>query len=54
MYNPQIREDLIPRIYQAAKSEGIPMTTWVSQVLEQALLLRGQPEPKESTRKEQN
>lgn len=37
MYSPRIRDDLIPRIYRAAKAAGIAMTVWVNQVIEQAL-----------------
>ncbi len=37
MYSPQIRADLIPHIYRVAKETGIAMTTWVNQVVEQAL-----------------
>ena len=37
MYSPRIRDDLIPGIYRAAKSIGVPMTVWVCQVIEQAL-----------------
>ena len=37
MYSPRIREALIPRVYRAAKESGIPMTAWVSQVIEEAL-----------------
>ena len=37
MYSPKIREDLIPRIYQAARNARVAMTTWVNQVLERAL-----------------
>lgn len=42
LYSPQIREDLIPLVYRAAKSESVPMTTWVSQAVENALVLREQ------------
>ncbi len=37
MYSPKIREDLIPRVYRAAKAAGIRMTKWVNQAIEQAL-----------------
>lgn len=37
MYSPKIREDLIPRIYRAAKQAGIAMTKWVNQAIEEAL-----------------
>jgi hypothetical protein len=37
MYSPKIREDLIPRIYRAAKKARVAMTIWVNQQLETAL-----------------
>jgi hypothetical protein len=37
MYSPKIREDLIPRIYRAAKATGVAMTTWVNSVIEERL-----------------
>jgi len=37
VYSPKIREDLIPRIYRAAKCAGIPMTRWVNRLIETAL-----------------
>jgi len=37
MYSPKIREDLIPKIYRAAKAQKIRMTTLVNRVLEKAL-----------------
>lgn len=37
MYSPKIKEELIPRIHQLAKSRGIAMTDLVNQVLEKAL-----------------
>lgn len=37
MYSPKIREDLIPKIYQAARAEKVKMTTLVNQILENAL-----------------
>jgi predicted HicB family RNase H-like nuclease len=37
MYSPKIREDLVPRIYRAARKAGVAMTQWVNQVLEHAL-----------------
>jgi hypothetical protein len=40
MYSPQIRNDLVPAIYRAAKEDGIPMTVWVSGVVEEALRRR--------------
>ncbi len=40
VYSPRIREALIPRIYEAAREAGVPMTVWVSQVIEGALRQR--------------
>jgi hypothetical protein len=37
MYSPKIREDLIPRIYQAGRAAGVPMTRWVTHAVEMAL-----------------
>ncbi len=37
MYSPKVREDLIPRIYQAARAAGVPMTRWVNEAVETAL-----------------
>lgn len=37
MYSPKIREDLIPRIYRAAKEADLPMTAWVNRAVEKAL-----------------
>lgn len=37
MYSPKIREDLIPRIYRAAKGARIPMTRWVNRLIEETL-----------------
>jgi len=37
MYSPKIREDLIPKIYRAAKSARVAMTKWVNRVIEEAL-----------------
>lgn len=37
MYSPKIREDLIPKIYRAAKGAKVAMTKWVNQVIEEAL-----------------
>jgi hypothetical protein len=37
MYSPKIREDLIPRVYRAAKAAAISMTTWVNQAVEKSL-----------------
>jgi hypothetical protein len=53
MYSPKIREDLIPRIYQAAKEAGLAMTKWVNQVLEHALSQRQMKNRKETDSHEQ-
>ena len=37
MYSHKIREDLIPRIYRAAKAAGVHMTTWINQLIEEEL-----------------
>jgi len=37
MYSPKIREDLIPRVYRAAKQAGLHMTAWVNQAVEKSL-----------------
>ena len=37
MYSPKIREDLIPRIYQAGRAARVPMTRWVTHAVEMAL-----------------
>jgi len=44
MYSPKIREELIPRIYQAAKASGTPMTKWVNRILESALPAAPEPQ----------
>lgn len=44
MYSPEIREDLIPLVYRAAKSEHVHMTTWVSRAVERELALREHPQ----------
>ena len=47
MYSPKISEDLIPKIFQVAKAERIPMTTLVNRILEEALNGGGQLAAKE-------
>lgn len=37
MYNPKIKPELVPRIYEIAKARGIYMTTLVNDVLRKAL-----------------
>jgi len=38
MYTPKIREDLIPRLYRAAKARKVPMTKLVTTLVETALM----------------
>jgi len=37
MYSPKIKEDLIPKIYQKAKAQGIAMTSLVDKIIRKAL-----------------
>ena len=37
MYTPKIREDLVPRLYRAAKARKVPMTKLVTTLVETAL-----------------
>ena len=37
MYSPKIKEDLVAKLYQKAKVEGVPMTKLVDQILRSAL-----------------
>ena len=37
MYSPKIKEDLVLKLYQRAKAEGIPMTKLVDKILRDAL-----------------
>ena len=50
MYSPKIRDDLIPKIYRAARKAGVHMTTWVNEKLANALA--EQSDPKQTNRKE--
>lgn len=52
MYSPKIREDLVPRIYRAAKETKLPMTTWVNQAVE--LCLREAAHEPKTERKEKD
>jgi hypothetical protein len=54
MYSPKIREELIPRIYRAARVNGYPMTTWVNQVLEDALSEAAAVQPQPENQKKVN
>ena len=37
MYSPEIREDLVMRVYEAAKEASVTMTNWVNRAVEQSL-----------------
>ena len=37
VYQPKIREELIPRLYRMAKARRVPMTHLVSEIVEAAL-----------------
>ena len=37
MYSPKIRDELIPKIYETARTRGIRMTTLVNEIIEKAL-----------------
>jgi len=37
MYSPKIKEDLIPKLYQRAKGEGISMAKLVDKIIRNAL-----------------
>ena len=37
MYSPKIKDDLIPKIHQKAKSQGIPMTSIVDKIIRDSL-----------------
>lgn len=37
MYQPKIREHLIPRLYRQTKARGMPMTVLLSQLVAEAL-----------------
>lgn len=38
MYQPRIRDDLIPRLYRLAQALNIPMTRLVNNILEQGIV----------------
>jgi hypothetical protein len=38
VYQPKIRDDLIPRLYRLAKSLNIPMTRLVNHILEHGIV----------------
>ena len=46
MYSPKIKEDLITKLYQKAKVEGVPMTKLVDQIIREALNGKGPKERK--------
>ena len=37
MYSPKIKEDLVAKLYQRAKAEGISMTKLVDRIIRDAL-----------------
>ena len=41
MYSPKIEEDLVTKLYQKAKVEGVPMTKLVDQIIRDALNGKG-------------
>lgn len=41
MYSPKIKEDLVAKLYQKAKVEGVPMTKLVDQIIRDALNGKG-------------
>jgi len=47
MYSPKIKEDLIAKLYQKAKVEGVPMTKLVDQIIRDALKRKGIKEERE-------
>jgi len=46
MYSPKIKEDLVTKLYQKAKVEGVPMTKLVDQIIRDALNEKGSKERK--------
>ena len=48
MYSPKIKEDLVAKLYQKAKVEGVPMTKLVDQILRDGLRRRRNKEGKEN------
>jgi hypothetical protein len=36
-YTPQLSREIVSRLYNKAKTDGIPMTTLVNRIVEQAL-----------------
>jgi len=52
MYSPKIRDDLIPKIYQAAKKAEVPMTVWVNEAIEEALSNREENDSKKEEEKQ--
>jgi hypothetical protein len=50
MYSPKIREDLVSRLYHAAKARGVPMTRLVNEALEEYLRRADGPGPAEPDR----
>jgi len=52
MYSPKIREDLIPKVYRAAKGAKVAMTKWVNRVIEEALPRDAEPTDQETNEKD--
>jgi hypothetical protein len=36
-YTPELRRELVKKLYFAAKAEGIPMTQWLNRLVDRAL-----------------
>jgi hypothetical protein len=36
-YTPELRRDLVRKLYFAAKAEGIPMTKWLNRLVDESL-----------------
>ncbi len=49
-YSPQLRRDLVTRLYFAAKAEGIAMTTLTNRLVEEGLSQPGIVTPEVTTR----
>lgn len=49
-YSPQIRRDLVKKLYFRAKAEGIPMTKLTDRLIEHGLNVGAQPYEEITTR----
>ncbi len=47
MYSPKIEEDLVTKLYQKVKVEGVPMTKLVDQIIRDALNGKGRGKDEE-------